>query len=118
MATGEFLESAVIPGPVTLGLLLLIAILVYAYVALRAKELARSAAQQHCRAHGLGLLDDTVVLKRLLVRRNPDGRIELRRQYRFEFTSDGSLRYSGEIVLSGRHVLSITTDAYRWTENA
>jgi len=106
----------VIAGPALLGLLLLIAILVYAFVGIRSKELARSAAKEHCRAYGLGLLDDTVVLQRLFVQRNPDGRIELRRQYRFEFTSDGSLRYSGEIVLSGRLVLSITTEAYRWTE--
>lgn len=105
-----------IAGPALLGLVLLIAILVYAYVALRAKELARSAAKEHCRAYDLGLLDDTVVLKRLLVGRNSDGHIELRRRYRFEFTSDGSLRYSGEIVLSGHHVQSITTDAYRWSE--
>jgi len=105
----------VIAGPALLGLLL-IAIFVYAFVALRAKELTRSAAKQHCRAYCLGLLDDTVVLKRLSVRRNPDGHVELWRQYRFEFTSDGSLRYAGEIVLSGYRVLSITTDAYRWTE--
>jgi hypothetical protein len=104
----------VIAETALLGLLLLVAALVYAFVALYGKELATAAAREHCRQHGLMFLDDTVVLKRLSVRRNSDGRIVLQRRYRFEFSSDGDLRYSGEIVLSGYHVLSITTDAYRW----
>jgi hypothetical protein len=101
-----------------LGLLLLVAFLAYALVAIRSKERARSVVHEYCHRQGLVLLDDTVVLKRLSIQRSSDGRIALRRRYRFEFTSDGELRYSGEVVLSGRHVLSITADAYRWSPKA
>jgi len=102
-------------GASLVGLLLLVVALIYGLGSIRSKELARSAVHAHCRKQGLVLLDDTVVLKRLALCRNGLGRVVLRRQYRFEFSSDGDLRYSGEVILSGRQVQAITTDAYRWS---
>jgi len=39
--------------------------------------------------------------------------LRIYREYRFEFTSDGTCRYRGEIILMGRNVQHVTTEAYR-----
>jgi hypothetical protein len=98
-----------------IALLLLLGGLVFALAAIRSKEVARLAAREHCRVLGLALLDDTVVLTRLLPQRNEQGHLVWQRRYRFEFSQDGEQRYTGALVLLGRHVQGITTDAYRWT---
>lgn len=85
----------------------------YWYGAMRAKELAREAGRGRCRELGVTFLDDTVALVRLRPRRDEDGRVALQREYRFEFTSDGSARYGGEIILLGRDIRRIEMEPYR-----
>ncbi|MBK8162874.1 MAG: DUF3301 domain-containing protein [Gammaproteobacteria bacterium] len=87
----------------------------YWYGAMRIKELARAAGHRRCGEVGVTFLDDTVSLTRLRVRRDQDGQLALYREFQFEFTSDGSARYGGEITLLGGRILGIVMEPYRET---
>jgi len=80
---------------------------------MQAVELARQKSRQRCRNLGLVLLDDSVALEKLRLARNNHGRIEIWREYQFEFTSDGDQRYNGEITLLGKSLINIVMEAYR-----
>lgn len=74
------------------------------YDIMRARETAVAAARRACDAAGVQLLDDTVAVTALALRRRADGRIALRRIYRFEFSDTGNNRVAGSITLLGRVV--------------
>ena len=74
-------------------LLVLLAIYVW-QASLRAKERARSFATALCADAGVQLLDQTVALQRLRIRRGDDGRLHSLRRYRFELSTNGSDRKS------------------------
>jgi hypothetical protein len=48
------------------------------------------------------LLDETVAIRRVGLRRNRNGRIAVSRTYHFEFSADGRDRWPGRAVLLGR----------------
>ncbi|MDX1606513.1 MAG: DUF3301 domain-containing protein [Candidatus Competibacterales bacterium] len=73
------------------------------YDALKARERAREASLRACRRDGVQLLDDTVMLDRLWLRREL-GRLRLERRYVFEFTPDGARREQGLVVMLGDQV--------------
>jgi Protein of unknown function (DUF3301) len=74
--------------------------------ALKAREQARAIAHALCgRAH-VQLLDQTVALQRLGVARGADGRLHLRRRYRFELSMDGVDRHSGTLEILDGELLS------------
>lgn len=74
---------------------------------LRARESAVRAARLACQADGVQLLDDTVALAALGLRRGDDGWPLLRRIYRFEFSDTGNNRLDGSITLLGAHVQTL-----------
>ena len=74
--------------------------------ALRARERANDAMRAACRVRGLFFLDDTVSLASLRPVRDEDGRVRLRRIYRFQFSDTGHNRREGSITL----VASVVTD--------
>jgi hypothetical protein len=95
-------------------LLALLAAMVWAWVdALRAREAALRACRRTCERLGLQLLDETVSLRQLRLRRDADGRVRLRRCYGFEYSERGNERRQGEAVLLGRRVESVRGD---WIE--
>jgi len=96
-----------------LTLTALVAVIIYWLLAMKAKETARYLGRQRCQCLGLTFLDDTVVLKKLRLVRNEAGQRVIRRQYQFEFSSDGSQRYRGQIILSDNRLEAIVMDAYR-----
>ena len=51
------------------------------------------------------LLDDTVAIAALKLKRARDGRIRLQRAYEFEYSDSGDNRIEGSIVLLGRDVI-------------
>lgn len=68
-----------------------------------AAELARGACVRACRDAGVQLLDHSVALASLRLRRRDDGWIALLRRYDFEFSTDGSDRLPGRLeMLAGR----------------
>lgn len=71
---------------------------------LGAREQARAASSRACQQSGLQLLDDTVALERLWLRRDHDGRLKLERLYLFEFTDTGLIRRIGSVLLVGWRV--------------
>ncbi len=94
----------------------------------KAKESAVTAVRRRCQQEGLQLLDDTLVLERMRVKRPGRGQGRLQavgesgkastlpvvvRTYRFEFSSTGDQRYKGLITLQGRKVASIEMEPYR-----
>lgn len=91
----------------------LVAVVTYWLRAMQAKELARHEGRKRCQGLGLMFLDDTVVLKKLRLSRDQSGRMAIWRQYQFEFSSDGSQRYRGEIMLLGKELEHIVMAAYR-----
>ena len=94
-------------------LILLLGAVLYWWDASRAKEIARLHGRRACDREGVQFLDDTVVLNRVRLRRNANGQLAIRREYRFEFASDGGRRYDGYMVLLGNQLLQLDLEPYR-----
>ncbi len=91
-----------------LAWLALLGAIVWLWVdSLRAREHAMVTCRRSCEAHGLQLLDGTVALDGLTLKRCQDGRVRIQRRYRFEFTRDGVVRDTGAIVMLGDRVQSL-----------
>jgi hypothetical protein len=87
----------------TSTLILLIVIFVLALLWLdgaRARELAIAISKAACKRQGLQLLDDTVFRERIGLRWTPRG-LRFRRMFKFEYSTEGTLRQSGYILLIG-----------------
>jgi hypothetical protein len=93
----------------TLLLLVIVALVAWFWVdSLRARETATAACRRACSQEGIQFLDDTVALERLGLARSAAGRLQLRRQYRFDYTEDGITRRRGGAVLVGGRLLTLT----------
>ena len=87
----------------------------YVWDGMRAKELARIAGRRACERAEVQFLDDSVVREKLRLRRGSSGRIELCRNFAFEFTSDGERRYHGRVTLCGGQITDLYMEPYRVT---
>jgi len=79
---------------------------------MRARERAVAAGSRACARDALQFLDETVECVSLRPARNDDGRLVLRRVYRFEFSDDGEHRRGGSIVMLGGEVESLTMEPF------
>lgn len=77
-------------------------------------EKAIHHAKMRCEWARVTLLNDTVAWRKVRLGRNAHGRVTLQRTYTFEFTSDSSQRYQGEIVMLGHRLKSITMEPHRF----
>lgn len=66
----------------------------------RARELAIGISKAACKQQGLQLLDDTVFLERIGLRWTTGG-LRFRRMFRFEYSTEGTMRQHGYIILVG-----------------
>jgi len=82
------------------------------YDSMRARERALGAGRQACERDGLQFLDETVQIARLRPARDRDGRLVLRRTYRFEFSDDGVRRREGTVVMLGAELESLQLDPF------
>jgi len=98
--------------PELLTVLLMAAVVWLWYDSMRARERAVQAGKQACARNGLQFLDDTVQIVKLWPARDPDGRLALRRTYRFEFSDDGARRRDGAVVMLGARVESLHLDPF------
>lgn len=80
----------------------------------RTREVAVAAARRACEGEGLMLLDDTVALRRLRLRRRADGRAALHRVYDFEFSDTGDNRLDGSVLLLGHAVQAVELAPHRF----
>lgn len=78
---------------------------------LKGKELARRAAAASCREHGLVLIDDTVMLESVQLRKKDPARA-WGLKYRFDFARNGVLRKGGIVLIAPgqRTTVIIETD--------
>lgn len=83
------------------------------YDTMRARERAIRLGKRKCEQEGLQLLDETVALSALRLRRNGHGRIAVLRVYRFEFSDTGDNRRDGSITLLGEQLESLNLEPYR-----
>src|SRR3954463_13538271 len=88
----------------TVSLVALAAIVWLWLDSLKAREVAVSAARAACAAEGLLLLDDTVAISNLTLRRDDESHVKLQRAYDFEYSDTGNNRLKGSVVLLGHRV--------------
>ena len=74
---------------------------------IKAREVAVNAARSACAAEDLLLLDDTVAITNLKLRRDDDGQVRLQRAYAFEYSDTGNNRLAGSLVLLGHRITLI-----------
>ncbi len=74
---------------------------------LEKRELAIQAARRVCQQAGVQLLDETVSLARLHLRRDDRQQLRLYREYAFEYSDTGDNRLPGRVYLLGRQVLDV-----------
>ena len=74
--------------------------------ALRARERARELARGLCARAGVQLLDETVAVQRLRLRRVPGEGLRLERRYGFEVSIDGADRRRGSLNLLDGDIVS------------
>jgi hypothetical protein len=79
----------------------------------KVKETALRATRKRCDELDVQLLDDSVGLRAIWLRRDSRGSLRYWRSYQFEFTATGENRYRGRVVTLGQQVLSIELDAHR-----
>jgi hypothetical protein len=92
--------------------LLVIALAAWFWIdSLRARERALAACAYACAERDLQLLDQTVALSRLGLKRNPQGRVRLWRVYAFEYSTDSIDRWRGHATLFGPAVASVEMGA-------
>jgi hypothetical protein len=86
--------------------LLILAAFYFWHNALRARERARELAHALCARVGLQLLDQTVALRRVRLRRIPGQGLRLLRCYRFDVSTDGNDRRDGSLDMIDGDVIS------------
>ena len=65
------------------------------------KQVAYQIAKQRCDEHDVQFLDDSVVLSKVRLHRNGEGRVVLLCHFCFEFAIRGDERYHGEMQFLG-----------------
>jgi hypothetical protein len=96
-----------------LFIILIILLMVLWQDSSRCYEIAYRYAREICRQNNVNFLDDSLVIRKLWIKRDARGNFRLQRHYGFEFSSDGSQRYQGRINMLGRQTQSFTMDAYK-----
>lgn len=85
----------------------------YSWRAFQAKDMAFAAARRHCKEMQVQMLDQTVYLRRLWIKRDARGRPGLWRAFHFEFTVTGGDRYFGRVLMLGRHIQQVELEPHR-----
>ena len=93
-------------------LFILVAAIFYWIDTIFAKEIAVKHGKDRCKELGVTFLDETVEIVRTRLKRNPRGTVLFRREYTFEFSSDGIRRFEGKIVMLGKILSELTMSAY------
>ena len=86
----------------------------YWWRGLAIKEMALQAARHACERADVDLLDQSVCLSAMGVRRDGQGRLRLQRTFRFDFTATGEGRYRGQVVLLGQRTQSVEFEPHRF----
>lgn len=71
------------------------------------------AAKKHTLQMGVTLLDQSIVLKRLALRKSKHSLCAIERCYHFEFSSLGDQRYSGKVVFLGKRQVLVELSPHK-----
>lgn len=71
---------------------------------MRARETAILKAKHLCDDAHVQLLDETVAMRKITLTRQLSGSVNLKREYRFDYTTDGEYRHAGRIIIIGHTV--------------
>jgi len=77
---------------------------------LRARETCLSEVRSACALRSLQLLDDTVAVGRMRFARDDQGRLQLQRDYVFEFSDTGNNRRRGGASLLGHELIALSLE--------
>ncbi|MBF0138100.1 MAG: DUF3301 domain-containing protein [Magnetococcus sp. DMHC-1] len=86
---------------------LMVLIVVIWYFQMRARERTLNLARQVCAEMALQLLDDTVTICHMSLKRTPDGQMCIRRIYTFDFTDQTENLRQGTVIYLGDHLESL-----------
>lgn len=86
----------------------------YWWRGLAIKEMALRTARSACERADVDLLDQSVCLSGLGLKRDEQGRLRLRRTFSFDFTATGEGRYKGQVVLLGQRTESVEFEPHRF----
>jgi len=90
---------------------LLIAVALWAWwSAARSRETATALARSACRRCQVQLLDETVSLQKLRLKRDSTGRMGIERWYQFEFSTNGTDRRAGIVGVRGATLTDMHLD--------
>ena len=78
---------------------------------IRARDVALLVCKRACREMNVQLLDDTVALRRIGIRRNKHGRLQVRRLYGFEYSTGNESRLEGCLIMLGSQVETLITES-------
>jgi hypothetical protein len=78
------------------------------------REHALKATLSYCERAEVQLLDQSIALRGVWLKRDQQGQIRVWRSYSFEFTVSGEERYQGRTVLLGRTLQNITLEPHRF----
>lgn len=94
-------------------LTLVVLLLMHWWRGQKAKEVALKAARQYCKEMDIQLLDQSIYLRGLWLKRDDSGRIRVWRSYLFDFTATGEDRARGRVIMLGYNITHIQLDAHR-----
>lgn len=91
-----------------LALLLLAAVIAFWLSTMSSRDAARSLVAEFCRNNNLQLLDQTVALCRVAVRRKMNGNLSFVRVFRFDYSDNGFRRRDGMVWMLANQPLQIS----------
>ncbi len=95
----------------SLLIILFLAVLAWFWLnAIRAKEIAMQASAVACQQIQAQFLDQTASLKKMRLIRNSQGRLNIQRIYRFDFSRDRENRSKGFVEIRGHKVIQVYLD--------
>lgn len=97
-------------------IILLIALILYWLDSIGSKEHATKQAKAACKKVLIEFLDDTVLIKKVRLRRNTQGQLSIYREYEFEFSSTGEFRYKGRVRLLGKYLIDVEMEPYKFND--
>jgi len=82
-------------------------ILLFWFETLRMREYVIRRCKSTCEAAGLQLLDQSVALNSISMKRDRNGRWRVHRSYQFHVSENGTDRYPGSIILTGNRIEAV-----------
>lgn len=79
----------------------------------RAHEFSLGVCRHICQQNQASLLDETISLKRLRLRRSASGHMQFERCFQFEYSYDGANRLYGDVIILGLTPVEINFDGQR-----